>query len=539
MRYLYKKISLIVVLLFFLTCITSKGEDEINVLFISSFEKSIPASVSLERGLSKAFEKTSQRNNIFYEYMDFQELELKSYYFYRDYLKEKYSNVEFDYIVCWGFNSIELLALYRDIFPDSKRIFLEGSKEMDRKELYLKSDTIIKTVPEYSATIEEILRIKKTEKIIVIGTTDRLGQNRVDILEKIISGLKERVEIEYLLDKNIDEISSKLGRYSSNTIAFYLLMFSDGFGKKMTPYEISQIICRDSKVPVFSFWNALLGSGIAGGNLISFEVIGEKVGNFIFSGEDERCKKISPMGVAYDYRALKKWDINERKLLPTARVINKPPNFLIRYKMEIFILTAILTFVMTITFLIYRQFLMKKTNKKFLVLYEEIKKKNQQLNIISELDSLTGLKNRRAMDKTIIEELERSSRYGEPLSTLLIDVDYFKKINDTYGHSTGDMVLREISLLLKQNIRSVDSIARWGGEEFLILAPNTDLKESRKFGEKIRARVEEFEFTKAGRLTVSIGISQHREGETFNRLYERVDEALYSAKAKGRNRIEY
>jgi len=539
MRYLYKKISLIVVLLFFLTCITSKGEDEINVLFISSFEKSIPASVSLERGLSKAFEKTSQRNNIFYEYMDFQELELKSYYFYRDYLKEKYSNVEFDYIVCWGFNSIELLALYRDIFPDSKRIFLEGSKEMDRKELYLKSDTIIKTVPEYSATIEEILRIKKTEKIIVIGTTDRLGQNRVDILEKIISGLKERVEIEYLLDKNIDEISSKLGRYSSNTIAFYLLMFSDGFGKKMTPYEISQIICRDSKVPVFSFWNALLGSGIAGGNLISFEVIGGKVGNFIFSGEDERCKKISPMGVAYDYRALKKWDINERKLLPTARVINKPPNFLIRYKMEIFILTAILTFVMTITFLIYRQFLMKKTNKKFLVLYEEIKKKNQQLNIISELDSLTGLKNRRAMDKTIIEELERSSRYGEPLSTLLIDVDYFKKINDTYGHSTGDMVLREISLLLKQNIRSVDSIARWGGEEFLILAPNTDLKESRKFGEKIRARVEEFEFTKAGRLTVSIGISQHREGETFNRLYERVDEALYSAKAKGRNRIEY
>lgn len=539
MGYLYKKISLIAVLLFFLTSITSKGEDEVNVLFISSFEKSIPASVSLERGLSKAFEKTPQRNNIFYEYMDFQELELKSYYFYRDYLKEKYLNVEFDYIVCWGFNSIELLALYRDIFPNSKRIFLEGSKKMERKELYLESDTIIKTVPDYLATIEEILRVKKTEKIIVIGTSDRLGQNRVDILKKIISGLKEEVKVEYLLDKNIDEISGKLDRYSSNTIAFYLLMFSDGFGKKMTPYEISQVICGDSKVPVFSFWDALLGSGIAGGNLISFEVVGEEVGNYIFSGEDERCKKISPMSVVYDYRALKKWDINERKLLPTARVINEPPNFLIRYKMEIFILTAVLTFMMTVTFLIYRQLLMKKTNKKFRVLYEEIKEKNQQLNIISELDSLTGLKNRRAMDKAIKKELERSTRYGEPLSTLLIDVDNFKKINDTYGHNTGDIILCEISQLLRENIRSVDSIARWGGEEFLILAPGTDLQETMRFGEKIRGRVEKFQFTKIGRVTVSIGISQHREGETFNRLYERVDEALYSAKAKGRNRVEY
>lgn len=532
-----KKVSLIT--LFTLICITSKGEDSINVLFVSSFEKGIPASISLERGLAKTFETNLQRENLYFEYMDSQKLELKSYGFYKDYLKRKYSNIEFDYIICWGFNAIELLTSHRDIFPDSKRVLLEGSKKFLKKELLLESDLRIKTIPDYSATVEEILRIKETRKIIVIGTSDKLSRNRVNILKEIISDHPKGIEVEYLLDKNIYEISRELTKADDNTIAFYLLMFSDGFGEKMTPYQISEIICRNSRIPVFSFWEVLLGSGIAGGNLISFEIIGEEVGEIVFSGNSKNYEEIFPMNTVYDYRALEKWRIDEKKILPSARIINKPPDFFVRYRVETLMLLLTVTFIIIIFFLIYRQFLMKKTNKKFQELYEEIRRKNQQLNIISELDSLTGLKNRRAIDRLIKNELDRSSRYGTPISILLIDVDHFKRVNDTYGHNIGDVVLSEISQLLKENVRSTDSVSRWGGEEFLILAANINLQETLKFGEKIRRKIEEFNFTEIEGLTVSIGISQHRPGETFNKLYERVDEALYSAKDKGRNRVEF
>ncbi len=534
-----KNIISVTLLLFPLIWVTSPGKDSIDVLFLSSFEKGIPASAALERGLIKTFETNLQKENLYFEYMDSQKLEHKSYGFYKDYLKEKYSNIKFDYIICWGFNSIELLTSQRDIFPDSKRVLLEGSKGLPKGKTILERDLIIKSLPDYSATVEEILRIRETEKIIVIGTSDKLGQNRVNILKKVIGDRSENIEVEYLIDRNIYEISKELTRAGDRTIVFYLLMFSDGFGEKLTPYEISEIICRNSRVPVFSFWEVLLGSGIAGGNLVSFEVIGEEIGRIIFSGEGNNYQEIFPMSVSYDYRALKKWGIDEERILPTARIINKPPSFIVRHRVGIFVLLLTITFIIIISFLLYRWLLMKETNKKIRELYEEIQKKNKQLNTLSEIDPLTGLKNRRAIHKDIKNEMDRSSRYGTPMSVLLMDVDHFKRVNDTYGHSVGDRVLSEFSKLLRENVRSTDSVSRWGGDEVLILAANIDLQEAIKFGEKLRRKVEEFDFTGVQGLTVSVGISQRRPGEPFNKLYERVDEALYSAKKRGRNTLGY
>ncbi|GLI54529.1 hypothetical protein PM10SUCC1_00440 [Propionigenium maris DSM 9537] len=532
-----KNLISITLLLLPLICVTSMGEEPINVLFLSSFEKGIPASTALERGLIRTFDTNSQKENLYFEYMDSQKLEHDSYGFYKEYLKGKYSNIKFDYIICWGFNSIELLTSQRDIFPDSKRVLLEGSKGLPKEEGILERDLVIKSVPDYSATVEEILRIRETEKIIVIGTSGKVGQNRVNILKGVIEKLSRDIEVEYLIDRNIYEISKELTKAGDGTIAFYLLMFSDGFGEKLTPYEVSEIICRNSRIPVFSFWKVLLGSGIAGGYLISFEVIGEEIGRVIFSGEGNNYQEIFPMSAAYDYRALEKWDIDEERILPTARIINKPPSFFLRHRVGIFVLLLTITFIIIVSCLVYRQLLMKETNKKFKELYDEIKRKNQQLNILSEIDPLTGLKNRRAIHKDIKNEMKRSSRYGTPMSVLLMDVDYFKRINDTYGHSVGDKVLSELSQLLRENVRATDSVARWGGDEVLILAANIDLQEAIKFGEKLRRKVEEFDFTGIGGLTVSIGISQRKPGEPFNKLYERVDEALYSAKKSGRNTL--
>ncbi len=157
-------------------------------------------------------------------------------------------------------------------------------------------------------------------------------------------------------------------------------------------------------------------------------------------------------------------------------------------------------------------------------------------------DQLTGAYNRRAYDQKIEEELARSKRYGRPLSLLLMDVDHFKSINDTYGHAIGDKCLREIIQRSLPLLRTNDMLARYGGEEFAVIMPETDIKGASKAADKIRAHIEKIIFvykSEKVQVTVSIGVSQVMESDAAPKdLFERADIAVYKAKKNGRNRIE-
>lgn len=154
-------------------------------------------------------------------------------------------------------------------------------------------------------------------------------------------------------------------------------------------------------------------------------------------------------------------------------------------------------------------------------------------------DALTGLYNRHAFDCKLEEEFARWNRYGFPLSMIIVDVDYFKKVNDTYGHLAGDKVLHVIGAHLKKATRSVDFPARYGGEEFVVLLPEVDLKGARIVAEKIRRAVEEKPFRSGDNrvnITVSCGVASFRKGDARKTPFQRADEALYQAKRDGRNR---
>ncbi|MCW8949017.1 MAG: diguanylate cyclase [Sedimenticola sp.] len=154
-------------------------------------------------------------------------------------------------------------------------------------------------------------------------------------------------------------------------------------------------------------------------------------------------------------------------------------------------------------------------------------------------DSLTGLNNRHAFDCKLEEEFSRWNRYGSSLSMIVVDVDHFKKVNDTYGHLAGDKVLHVIGTHLKNATRNVDFPARYGGEEFVILLPEVDLKGAMVVAEKIRKAVEEKPFRSGENrvnITVSCGVASFRNGDARKTPFERADEALYLAKRGGRNR---
>ena len=159
---------------------------------------------------------------------------------------------------------------------------------------------------------------------------------------------------------------------------------------------------------------------------------------------------------------------------------------------------------------------------------------------LSLTDALTGLYNRRHFDNTIEREFLRSKRYGGDLSLAIIDIDFFKKVNDTYGHLCGDYVLKEVAYLILDNFRKTDFVFRYGGEEFVVILPETDIKSSQIPIERLRKKIEEYPFSFNGQrlqVTVSTGISSNN-AENMETFLDNADKALYHAKQAGRNRIE-
>lgn len=152
-------------------------------------------------------------------------------------------------------------------------------------------------------------------------------------------------------------------------------------------------------------------------------------------------------------------------------------------------------------------------------------------------DQLTGLCNRRNFDQRLESAIARATRHGGAFSLLMLDIDHFKNINDYYGHATGDDVLRRFGEVLNERLRQNDVAARWGGEEFVVLADGTSLENARMLAEHIRESIASTPFPPVPRVTVSIGIAEHQPGETGDDLLRRADKALYGAKRNGRNRV--
>ena len=166
------------------------------------------------------------------------------------------------------------------------------------------------------------------------------------------------------------------------------------------------------------------------------------------------------------------------------------------------------------------------------------KRADDEIYLLATTDSLTGIANRREFGALLEKEIERADRYGTPLSILMYDIDYFKQVNDTYGHDVGDSVLMELTALVKRHIRTVDIVARWGGEEFMILMPQSDGRAAVDAAEKLRNEISQHLFNLVGTMTVSFGVTSFAPDDDSTVLLKRVDDALYQAKENGRNRVE-
>jgi diguanylate cyclase (GGDEF)-like protein len=167
---------------------------------------------------------------------------------------------------------------------------------------------------------------------------------------------------------------------------------------------------------------------------------------------------------------------------------------------------------------------------------------HEQTRRLAYTDALTSLANYRSFHTRLQQEIERADRYHRPLSLIMLDIDYFKAYNDTYGHPRGDAILAQVAMLLKQTSRSSDIVARYGGEEFALILPETDQPSAAALGDRLRAEIEQFQF--AGEehlpskiLTISVGIATYSHYADKAALIAAADAELYRAKREGRNRV--
>lgn len=169
--------------------------------------------------------------------------------------------------------------------------------------------------------------------------------------------------------------------------------------------------------------------------------------------------------------------------------------------------------------------------------HKELSKAKEELDNLYVIDRLTNVYNRIKIDEIIEAELKKQKRYDFVFSVILIDIDYFKLINDTFGHLTGDIVLKEFANILKNSVRDTDFVGRWGGEEFIVLCLQTDQNGAFALAEHLRVKIEEFDFTSVGKKTASFGIATCTEHDNVKSIIENADIALYEAKNNGRNMV--
>jgi diguanylate cyclase (GGDEF)-like protein len=168
----------------------------------------------------------------------------------------------------------------------------------------------------------------------------------------------------------------------------------------------------------------------------------------------------------------------------------------------------------------------------------ELEERVRETTLLSLTDPLTGIHNRLKFNESLNGEIQRRTVKGGAMPGLIMfDIDNFKAVNDTWGHHVGDVVLIELIKLVNRLVRKGDILARWGGEEFVLLTADLDLRGIQRIADRIRAEIEGHSFTKVGRLTCSFGVTQMRLSDSSEEIFRRVDDALYRAKQAGRNRV--
>jgi len=434
-----------------------------NILFIFSWHKDMPWQREIEKGFEQNFKSQGIKANLLYEYMDagrFKSQQQVS--IFKQYLSQKYAAYPISHVVFEGGPASKVFKSQPIFLKNAKAIVLNPTTEDAGFEQF---SAVIHAKADYHNAIKELFRLSEAETIHIIAGTTVAAQERVKKFLKTATQIDSKRKLKLLVGLPMKQLLENISKLDANSAIFYLLIFQDGNGKRYIPYNAAEQLSSKASVPIYSLWTSLLGSGILGGYMLSGELLGKQVADLLLQpsySNPENYSKIATQahGYFFNWQQLQRWNIDTSHLPPESKIIDKEVNFYERYSQElIIIITIIISMILVIRNYELRKFnqeiniahhILKQTNSDLSQVKLVLEKKNKLLNELSISDALTGLHNRGHIDKVINEEVRRTKRYAGNLSIIMADIDHFKKINDQYGHQTGDEVLIKISSLLKK-----------------------------------------------------------------------------------------
>lgn len=548
-----------------------------RILILDSFNQDLPISKIFLQGIQERFvqqEKLKIRYS--YEYLDQQNLQQ-----FPAYLEEKYAKKKPDLIIVHRSIAFEFMLKNAEvIFPGVPVICAGDTREKYNNEVLPANFVQVLGSVDIAETFRVVMKTRPTtKKIYVLMGRSKLEEETMAKLQESLAEFSEQVEIVYLDNLTVPEMLDKVSSITGDAAIMYFFTFTDVAGADYQPKELMENIYRRAKVPIYTTAGSYFGSGIVGGYLYNGELLGKRVAELgldILQGE-----KLVPAGVEifpaaeylFDWRELKRWDIDPNNLPQGSKVLFRELDLWSRYKgyvigaIIILALQAMLIFTLLTNrmrrkkaeislaemntnleaMVIERTHELETANKELRAAKERqeelimiLSQLNKQLDLNSRTDTLTGLFNRRHIKEKIQDELKRFQRTGRSFAVIIGDVDYFKKVNDTYGHNGGDYLLRAVANELCNAVRDYDTVARWGGEEFLCLLPETDTNTAIMIAERMRSLIASKNFVWEGveiPIHMTFGVTIARQDDTEQQVISRADQALYKGKENGRNKV--
>jgi diguanylate cyclase (GGDEF)-like protein len=558
-------------------CVANDGVINKKVLIIDSFNQDLPISKIFLKGVQDELaQQANLKINYYYEYLDQENLK-----YLPKYLKEKYSNQKPDLIIVHRSVAFEFMLNHAEfVFPGIPVICAGDTREKYNNEVLPPNFMQVLGSVDIAESFRVLLKTRPiTKKIyVVIGASD-LERGMMSKLREDLAQFSGQVEIIYLDNLTVPEMLDKVSTITGDAAIMYFFAFKDVAETSYLPRELMNMIYARAKVPIYTTAGSYLGSGIVGGYLFNGELLGKKVADLslgILQGE-----KSFPSGVeifpaaeyVFDWRELKRWDIDPNYLPYGSKVKFSEPSLWDLYRGYVIgtIVVLVLQAMLICGLLTNRRkrkkaeailakmnvnleaMVMERTqeletaNKELRTAKERqedlisvLSQLNKHLDFTSRTDALTGLFNRRHMTEKVEAEFERFHRTGRTFAVVIGDVDHFKQVNDTYGHNSGDFLLRIVADELRNAVRAYDTVSRWGGEEFLCLLPEADINTALKVAERMRSMIVNKNFVWEGLsipISMTFGVTIANTGDTMERVINRADQALYKGKESGRNKV--
>jgi diguanylate cyclase (GGDEF)-like protein len=580
--------ALLVVLAVFLFVLAgpglSWGLPRKNVLLLHNLNQDHPAVAQFDHGLIETLRANRQFDvRISAEYINVTSFEDVPAYAAETarYLAIKYGHWRPDAV----FADRAVTSLYRQYLREAFRgvpCFIAQDRGSERGVAGSDFKTISWTTAtsDIEKNLDLITRLRPGTRsvLVILGASEEERRLAEDIV-KGAAGYADRIACVFATNRSLAALMEQVAAVPADQAILYVRFALDRDGVSHVPAQVGRDIVGQAAAPVFVVAEHLIGDGVVGGYAASFELFGRRTALWMLDALDGRepsgeALTASISNYTFDQRALRRFGIRQSSLPADSILLFQDTSLWGQYKL--FILSGVLLLIAE-TFLVLglvvnrmrrrraeaalvalnaslegrvleRTRELHEANEHLHEAKEELEVLNSNLDQLSRTDSLTGLANRRHAEEALQDALLRFHRYGaaQGFVVAMVDIDFFKRVNDAYGHEAGDDLLRGLARAMTAGVRDCDLVSRWGGEEFLLLLPGTDLDGAGRLLERLRQRLGETAFacgTGAGEMTVSatvtIGAAGVAPGDALEDVIRRADGALYRGKGQGRNQVVF